>query len=209
MLQIIEHRRNSIESLATTRQEFGVEIDIRSDVAVPGKLHLSHDPWTLGEDFDAWLAHFVALGIQGPLVLNTKEDNLEDQIEARLKQCGVSHYFFLDTAPATLVRRCRAGLGAHMAARLSQYEPAESLSAYLDLPPAYRPAWLWVDCFDGCPIDEEKLSGLESRLNICLVSPELQGHGADKIASFRKLASCATAVCTKFPYAWGSADVGG
>ena len=44
-------------------------------------LHLSHDPWVKGEDFESWLRVFRDKGQSGVLILNTKEDGLESWLE--------------------------------------------------------------------------------------------------------------------------------
>ena len=85
MIQYIQHRINKTSELASVQKEYGVEIDLRSDVGHLHKLHLSHDAWVLGDDFDNWLLEFKAQCIFGPIILNTKEDGLEDIILQKLK----------------------------------------------------------------------------------------------------------------------------
>lgn len=202
MPQIIEHRRNTCAQLSSVDSRHGVEIDLRSDVTRPQSLHLAHDPYVLGEDFDTWIRQFKKQGVQGPLILNTKEDGLEEQVSQRLAAQHIDNYFFLDTAPATLVKRCQAGLGAHMAARLSSFEPVGSLSAYEGLTSPYRPAWLWVDCFGGTPVEARLLGELAPHYRVCLVSPELHGFHTDDIVQFQELWGLAEAICTKVPARW-------
>ena len=54
----LRHRVNSIKDISALEKNWGVEIDLRSTVSSPGALHLSHDPWAQGDDFEAWLKEF-------------------------------------------------------------------------------------------------------------------------------------------------------
>ncbi len=110
MLQLIRHRVNSTSQLTEINPREGVEIDLRSDVNNPGALHLAHDPWVRGENFEEWLQTFKRIGIQGPLVLNTKEDMLETKVMSLLSDFGITNYFFIDTPLPTLVKQAQAGV---------------------------------------------------------------------------------------------------
>ena len=69
----IKHRVNKIRDLKKLNKEYGVEIDIRSN----GKnLYLHHDPYKKGESFIKWLRYYN----HNVIVLNVKEEGLEDQI---------------------------------------------------------------------------------------------------------------------------------
>src|SRR5262245_1101996 len=107
-VSIISHRVNAIESLRALDPSFGAEIDLRSCVQEPGRIHLSHDPWALGDDWGSWLQVFAERKIHGTLIVNTKEDGLEESVMADLARLGVTNFFFLDTAVPTLVRLARA-----------------------------------------------------------------------------------------------------
>ena len=56
--QIALHRCNTRASLTAVQPGWGVEMDLRSDLGQNGKLHLSHEAWERGEDFDEWLQEF-------------------------------------------------------------------------------------------------------------------------------------------------------
>ena len=193
----IQHRVNLPGDLERLDPSLGVEIDLRSQVDEPGKLHLSHDPWSRGADFEEWLLQFRNSGLKGPIILNTKEDGLEQVIMDRLQAAGLTNWFFLDTALPTL-RRQALVLGRNcFAVRLSSVEPWESVAAF-----AGKVDWVWVDCFDGVPMPVEQVRQAASAFRVCLVSPELQGCPLDKLPEFQSLLPCASAICTKNPAAW-------
>jgi hypothetical protein len=192
---IVQHRVNSSAALAATPKEFGVELDIRSDVS---GLYLAHDPFVSGERFEAFLDDYT----HQLLVLNVKEEGLEDRVEELLGQRGISSYFFLDQSLPFLIKR---GLKGHLrqAARMSEYESIDSvrrISKFCD--------WAWVDFFYEPSFDRDAIEQVQSLgLKICLVSPELHGahreHEAAVLA--QQVKNCGLkieAVCTKFPGVW-------
>ncbi len=197
MKTFIKHRVNTIEELKGINPSWGVEVDLRSAVGRAGKLHLSHDPWVEGDDFEVWLQAFRAQKVAGTLILNTKEDGLEGRTLELLARYGVTDYFFLDTALPTLVRWSLRQGNSHFALRVSTHEPIDLLSSF-----AGKASWVWVDCFDGIPMPTNAIRELKGKFKICLVSPELQGQPKDRIPEFRELFSLADAVCTKHPEAW-------
>ncbi|MBI2603165.1 MAG: hypothetical protein HYW48_08920 [Deltaproteobacteria bacterium] len=193
----IEHRINSIAALAGVHKDHGVEIDLRSDVGNIGKLHLSHDPWIRGDDFDDWLREYVGLGIKGPLILNTKEDGLEQAVLDRMELATIRNFFFLDTALPTLVKWSLKMRRDCFALRLSQHEPAAPLDSFKG-----RAKWVWVDCFDGVPLTADILRNISNDFKLCIVSPELQQRPIDEVAKFSALLPFASAVCTKDHRVW-------
>lgn len=193
----IRHRANSIDELAKIELDWGVEIDLRSDVSSSGKIHLSHDPWIRGDDFEEWLKVFSDLKIKGPIILNTKEDGLEQKVIELLKQYDISSYFFLDTTLPTLVRWTIINSLKNFSVRYSQFEPEILAKKF-----ANKANWLWVDCFNGTPPDIKPLLKLKKAFLICLVSPELQGVQSIDWDSFSDLFKLADAICTKNPKQW-------
>ena len=76
---LISHRRNLIEELKDTPRKYGVEIDIRTK----GKdLIINHDPCKNGALLKAWLEFYD----HSLLILNVKEDGLEEEILDLLKK---------------------------------------------------------------------------------------------------------------------------
>ena len=193
----IRHRVNQLEDLKTLDPHWGAELDLRSDVTRPGSLHLSHDPWRLGVDFEEWLHAFQQRKIQGPLLLNTKEDGLEEAIETLLRKFAITNYLFLDTTFPTLVKNVLAGRGDKFFIRLSSFEPSQMIEKFQG-----RVQWIWADCFQADPPDLGAVTALSRHFKICLVSPELHGVSISEISRFSSLYPYAQAICTKDPAAW-------
>lgn len=196
----IQHRVNRTEDLENLQDlNLGVEIDLRSDVANVGSIHLSHDPWSRGVDFESWLKVWVRKGFGGPLILNTKEDGLEAKALEQLKLKKVENFFFLDTTQPTLVKWTCQKNEKRFAVRLSRYEPVEFALKFVD-----KAEWAWIDCFDTNPLDASMLKPLHGKLKLCMVSPELQGGSETDFGRFKSIASQCDAICTKNAAAWSS-----
>ena len=50
------HRVNTIQQLLNTKNEYGIEIDLRDDLN--GNVYIAHDPFINGELFDEFLKHY-------------------------------------------------------------------------------------------------------------------------------------------------------
>ena len=156
----IHHRKNQPQELCSVPSKDGVEIDLRSN---GGRIYLQHDPFVKGEDFETWLDSWNGQF----LVLNVKEEGLEDHILKILSERQILEFFFLDQSFPFLIRTLRKGI-RKVAARVSDIESIETALA-VDC------EWVWIDCFNG---DWSFLEGIvprlvSSRKKICLVSPEL------------------------------------
>ena len=195
-MKLISHRRNTIAQLRETPRHLGVEVDIRS---IGDRLVIHHDAFVEGESFDDWLAHYE----HGTLILNVKEEGLEQALVARMAKAGIADWFFLDQSFPFLIRSARAG-ERRCAVRVSEYE---SIDTALTL--AGQIDWCWVDCFTRFPLTGDEARRLQAAgLKLCLVSPELQGRDAAReIPALRRLLAdegiAAEAVCTKRPELWG------
>lgn len=194
-MKIIYHRRNTLEMLLSTDPRFGVEVDIRSH---GDRLIIHHDPCRPGEDFKKWLDAYE----HKTLILNVKEEGLEDRLIKMMEEKGISDFFFLDQSFPFLVKWSKIG-ERRCAVRVSEFESVETaltLSGDVD--------WVWVDCFTKFPLDEHQARRLkDGGFKICLVSPELQGRNAEtEIPRLRSLLKKryikAAAVCTKRPDLW-------
>lgn len=193
-MEIISHRRNTVTQLMQTPTEFGVEVDIRSR---GDALIIHHDPFAPGEPFEEWIASYR----HGTLILNVKEEGLEDRLLVSMKQHGISDFFFLDQSFPFLIRTARKG-ERRCAVRVSEYE---SLDTALTL--AGKIDWVWIDYFTRFPLNEGSANRLrQTGFKLCLVSPELQGYSEDHILALRRhlkdTGIVADAVCTKVPSAW-------
>ena len=194
-MNLIRHRRNTIEELRSTPTALGVEIDIRSH----GRdLILHHDPFTPGDNFDQWLQEFH----HGTLILNVKEEGLEDACLERMCRFGIDDFFFLDQSFPFLIKTARSG-EKRCAVRISEYESIDTVLALEGLA-----NWVWVDCFTRFPLTKEQADHLQQAgFSLCLVSPELQGRtGEQPLLAMRahltQLGIECDAVCTKTPELW-------
>jgi hypothetical protein len=198
-MEYIAHRKNSIEDLKQSNPAYGVEIDIRT---LGDKLILNHDPYLNGDNLEEWLQHYR----HKTLILNVKEEGLEERLIDLMKLHQIDHYFFLDQSFPFMIKWSNLGL-RKSAVRFSEYEPVE-----LALNLKGRIDWVWVDCFTRCPLDENSYRQLkEADFKICLVSPELQGRHDD--AEILKIhqnlqSNCIVvdAICTKKPETWIALD---
>lgn len=194
-MHLIAHRRNTIAELQNTDAKYGIEVDIRS---YGDELVIHHDPFVRGESFADWLAHYR----HGTLILNVKEEGLEQRLIQLMQSHHIDNYFFLDQSFPFLVKWSR--LGEHRCAvRISEYE---SISTALTL--AGKVDWVWVDCFTHLALTTEEAQQLTNAgFKLCLVSPELQGR--DPITEIPAMQQYldqhhirVDAVCTKRPDLW-------
>ena len=192
---LIRHRRNTSAELANTPITLGIEVDIRS----PGsRLIIHHDPFTHGEDFEDWLEFYA----HRLLILNVKEEGLEDRVLDLMAARGISDFFFLDQSFPFLMRTARQG-EKRCAIRVSEYESVETA-----LRLAGQVNWVWVDCFaPGLSLSAEDGARLAAAgFKLCLVSPELQGRDPAEIQLHRRQLDerriIADAICTKLPEHW-------
>jgi hypothetical protein len=192
---IVSHRRNTAEQLRDTAPDLGVEVDIRS---FGTRLILHHDAFVDGEDFETWLTAYR----HRLLILNVKEEGLEDRLIALMDAHGIEDYFFLDQSFPFLIRTARRG-ESRCAVRMSEFE---SIDTAMTL--AGKVRWIWADCFTRFPLDGAQAAQLQTAgFKLCLVSPELQGRDAAvEIPALRALLQRegirADAVCSKEPALW-------
>jgi hypothetical protein len=192
---VIRHRCNSIADLAATKTYYGVEIDIRSKDET---LVLAHDPFSPGESFSDWIEHYRHRFI----VLNVKEEGLEEAVLGVLGRHGVEDFFFLDQSFPFLLKTA-AGGERRCAVRTSEYESVETALAV-----AHLVDWVWLDTFTGLALTGSEANALKKAgLKLCLVSPELVGRtGVDEVRLLRERLALyhidIDAVCTKQPDAW-------
>lgn len=192
---LVRHRRNTAEELRATPTEYGVELDLRSH---GDRLIVHHDAFVDGEDFERWLDDYR----HRLLILNVKEEGLEQRLIALMRERGIEDWFFLDQSFPFLIRTARTG-ESRCAVRVSEFE---SIDTALTLAGHVR--WIWVDCFTRFPLDRAQADRLHAAgFALCLVSPELQGRdAATEIPALRALLAregiVADAVCTKEPDLW-------
>ena len=191
----IAHRRNTIEELNATPTEYGVEVDIRSN---NGHLIIHHEPFQKGEYFEEWLQHFK----HKTLILNVKEEGLENQLIELMQQHSITDYFFLDQSFPYLIKWSKLG-ERKCDVRVSEFE---SIKTALTL--SGKIEWVWIDCFTTFPLSKVDAQQLQiAGFKLCIVSPELQGRSPeieipDMAALLKKLSINPQAICTKNPELW-------
>lgn len=192
---IVSHRRNTIEELESTPPYLGVEVDIRSQ---SDKLIINHDPFSSGVSFAKWLDSYN----HKLLILNVKEEGLEDRILQLLTTKKIKDFFFLDQSFPFLIKWANKG-ESRLAIRISEYESIETALNLKD-----KIQWAWIDCFTQFPLSEKNVGHIKSSgLKLCIVSPELQGRNAEiEIPKLRnqikELDLKIDAVCTKRADLW-------
>ena len=198
MNQIIIHRCNTINQLRSIPKKYGVEIDIRS---YKDQLVLHHDPFVKdAETFHDWINHFEHESI----ILNVKEEGLEEKLIKIMKDYEIDKYFFLDQSFPFLVKYANKG-HSKSAIRFSEFE---SIDTVLSLEGKIE--WVWVDYFSQFPLKKKESYLLHNKgFNICLVSPELQGFNPEveiiKLQnSIKNNDIIFDTVCTKYPLLWES-----
>ena len=191
----IAHRINDIDQLEQIPSEMGVEIDIRSNGL---DLILQHDPFTPGTQFNDWLKCYQ----HQLIILNIKEEGLEERILNYLDEFNITNYFFLDQSFPFLVKSARQG-EKQSAVRVSEYESIKTVKNL-----AGQVDWVWIDYFTKFPLNPSEVNELKQLgFQLCMVSPELQGYDPEieicKLANlFESTEIKLDAICTKRPDLW-------
>ena len=195
-MKVYEHRINTRSALNSVNPTHGVEIDIRT---YSGNLILAHDPFIEGELLINWLQAWKGQ----PIILNVKEDALEEKILELLSTYSVTEFFFLDQSYPSIRRMVRQGM-TKVATRVSDFEELNTaLSSGSE--------WVWLDSFSG---NWDHLLEAVPRITnnsqkTCLVSPELQRlESHEELRHLQHIIKVnnltITAVCTKVPEKWES-----
>ncbi|MGE0566602.1 MAG: hypothetical protein AB7O73_01525 [Bacteroidia bacterium] len=187
----IAHRINTIQQLKEVPLHYGVEIDLRPQ---GNRIIIHHDAFKEGEDFEEWLKHYK----HSLIILNTKAEGMEERIISLMEKYEVKNYFFLDLSLPFLIKYMKLGV-KDIAIRFSEYEPLDFVMGF-----AGKVDWVWVDCFNELPLNEENYKLLKGNFKLCLVSPELQGYDVSRIEEFKERLKLlpVDAVCTKRPELW-------
>ena len=194
-MQIIAHRKNTIEELQATPTCYGVEVDIRSQNEI---LIINHDPFVDGVFFEDWIAQYQ----HKTLILNVKEEGLEARIITLMQKYEIEDYFFLDQSFPFLLKYADACNG-RSAVRVSEYESILTANSLVN-----KVEWVWVDCFEEAGMKQVGIiQKLEQKFKVCLVSPELHNlNRLNEIAKYQQYLQehqvKYDAVCTKMPHLW-------
>lgn len=172
-MKIIQHRVNDLEKLGKIPNEFGCEIDLRNHNA---DIYVTHDPFKKdGPLLEEWLSYFN----HEFLILNVKEEGLEDRLFELMAQYNIKDYFILDETIPYIQKYALLG-NSRFALRISEIE--SDVSAIL-LQSWLRSKgnsidWIWADTFSGAPLAAEVYKKLQDNgFKICQVSPELHHLG--------------------------------
>ena len=136
---IIKHRVNNSRSLSKLNKNFGVEIDLRS---INKDIYLHHDPFKKGEKFKNWIKKYH----HKLIVLNVKEEGLEDQILKVLKKHKIKNFFFHDQTFSTLLKNMKK---TKVSVRFSEYEGLKKIEELFK-----KIKWLWLDNFSEIRIEK-------------------------------------------------------
>ena len=134
------------------------------------------------------------------IVLNVKEEGLEEKILKILKKNKIKQYFFHDQTFSSLLKNMHR---AKVSIRYSEYEEVKKINKLFD-----KIKWLWIDNFTEIRIEKKFYSFLKNRgVKICIVSPELVNKSRTKeikkiVSYFNKNKFKIDAVCTKRPELW-------
>ena len=144
-MEIIAHRINTIDQLKNLNFNFGVEVDIRSN---DKNLVICHDPFSPYINFKDWLSFYN----HGTLILNVKENGLEEELLKIMQDFKKENFFILDQSFPYLIDTIKNG-EKRCAVRLSEYE---SIDTVLSLKGKLN--WVWIDFFTKLPLDLEVLT---------------------------------------------------
>ncbi|MDI6808615.1 MAG: hypothetical protein QME66_06510 [Candidatus Eisenbacteria bacterium] len=191
MSKLYRHRVNTIEELRQIPHSLGIEFDLRSD---GDRVIITHEPFTSGPDIEEYFPHIGGR----PCIFNVKCEGIEARVLDLAKRYNIEDFFFLDCSVPAAVKLLRSG-ESRIAVRYSEYEPCEWVLGW-----AGKARWVWADCFTAYPGDEKDWQRIAERFQICVVSPELQGHGSESIGQFRATLAGRRfdAACTKRPDLW-------
>ncbi len=190
---IIKHRINKISELKKTPTKYGVEIDLRSDNK---NIILQHDPFLKGDKFIKWIKKFKHTF----LVLNVKEEGLENKIIKILKKKKISNFFFHDQTFSSLLKNKNK---TKVSIRYSEFENLKNYDFLFK-----KIKWIWIDHFTKFPLKKSFYKILKKKnVKICIVSPELVNiKFKNKIIELKNLLTKnkikVDAVCTKYPGVW-------
>ena len=191
----IQHRVNSLKKLKNTDHNFGVEVDVRS---INKKLILNHEPFQKATSLDTFLKKFN----HKFLILNVKEEGIENLILNYVKKNRIKNYFLLDVTVPKIFQFIKNKKKNNLCLRISKFERLNQLNFFNK-----KIEWIWVDTFDNkIPLNINDLEGYSKKFKLCLVSPELVKTNNIDVTKFIKInkykLNFFSAVCSKNIKTW-------
>ena len=138
-MEVIIHRVNTVKKLINIPNYFGTEIDIRTQGS---KIILNHDPYKKGENFEDFLSEYN----HGTLILNIKEDGIEDEVLSKVKKAKIKSFFLLDVEFPYIYKSIKKKQ-KNISIRFSEKESIETAKIMVN-----RFKWLWIDTVTKLPI---------------------------------------------------------
>jgi hypothetical protein len=167
------HRINTIKELKEIDTTHGVEVDLRDNTC--GCLHLSHDPFNMGELFEDYLKEYN----HSFIILNIKSERIEWKVLDLLKKYNIKKFFFLDSSFPMIYQMSNKN-EKNIAMRFSEFEGIDTIIEMKN-----KVNWVWIDCFNINPLTPKIYKILkDNNFKLCFVSPELQGQ-QDKIDLYK------------------------
>jgi len=161
MIPII-HRVNNQENLETIPKDYGIEIDVRLN---NNNLILSHEPSSFGENLSEYLKKYD----HNLLVVNIKEDGIENDVIDILNNFGIERYFLLDIENSFLIQNHK-NLGSNLSIRFSKLESISTVKNFKN-----TVSWLWIDTYEDFELNKE-IAEIIQNFKTCLVSPSRWGY---------------------------------
>ena len=165
MIKII-HRVNSLNQLKNIKENFGVEVDIRSNNK---NLILAHDIGGEKEDF----LEFIKSYNHKIFVANVKESGIENLVIDELEKNNIKDFFLLDVEFPYILQNYKKH-GEKLCLRFSKFEGIDTINNFKG-----KIKWVWIDTYDDFDLDIYEADILRN-FKLCLVSPTRWGH-EDKI----------------------------
>tara|TARA_B100001093_G_C26774453_1_gene991682 strand:- start:954 stop:1538 length:585 start_codon:yes stop_codon:yes gene_type:complete len=190
-MEIIVHRVNSINKLRKIPKTFGAEIDLR---VYRSKIILNHEPFKSGDTLDNFLKNYN----HGTLILNIKEDGIEDEVIKKVNKAKIKSFFLLDVEFPYIFKSLKNNQ-KNIAIRFSEKEPIE-ISKLLEK----KFKWLWIDTVTKLPVNKKNLRVIK-KFKSCIVCPERWGrpYEINKYKKkMKKLKFQPNAVMTSLKYAY-------
>ena len=192
-MEIIVHRVNSIKMLKKIPINFGVEIDLR---AYQSKIILNHEPFKSGDSLDNFLKYYN----HGTLILNIKEDGIEDEVIKKVNNPKIKSFFLLDVE-FPYIFKCLKNNQKNIAIRFSEKEPIDISKLF-----EKKFKWLWIDTVSKLPLNKKNLKVIK-KFKSCLVCPERWGR-PNEINKYKqqmknlKFKPDAVMTSLKYAYSW-------